>query len=261
MKTYKILLILLLAVQTIFASQSEILEHVYKTDYGKAFEEAKDDCVLKGIIFATRFDDLGDTLDLDSAMNALVNCKASGLWEPLRIYEIGLIHSIMGNSLKGILEARNAALEFEKLGDIDSKAFFAAYTYYSPFSAFKEKDLKTGYEQSKLFSPIFANTLIWIYYEEKKYAEALEITNALLKKYPAHPVIMQTKADMLFKLGRSNEAIDIYKISEMLYARRAPNSIRYWCAVANLAKMTNDDFWKNKLKSKEYNSIKHRMPF
>jgi len=261
-------LFILVGVQVVFARDAEtVLENIYKTDYGKAFSElslmAKDDsskCVLAGIAYVSRFDDLGDTLDLDSALFVLKNCKTGGFWDALRRYEISFVNSTLGNTLKSILEARGAALIFEKLGDLDSKAFYAVYTYYNPITQTKLEDLKNGFENSPLFSPILGNTYMWILYDKKKYAEALEIANALLKHYPGHPILMQNRADMLFKLGKVQEAASIYKESEVLYAKRAPGSIRYWCTVANLAKMTKDDFWKEKLKSVEYKRIMHWMP-
>jgi len=243
------------------------LEHVYKAEYSHAFTEISEmpttdssACVLKGIVFVSRFDDLGDTLDLDSALFVLKNCKTDAFWEPVRRYEISLINSILGNTIKSIIEVRSAAMIFAERLDTDSKAFYAIYAYYAPFTKFNLSDLKTGFEQSKMFSPVFGNSLIWILYEEKKYAEALSIANALLERYPMHPVILQTKADMLFKAGNAEEAVSIYKHSEALYAKRAPNSIRYWCAVANLAKMTNEPLWKEKLQSREYKRIRHWMP-
>jgi tetratricopeptide (TPR) repeat protein len=227
--------------------------------------------VLKGIAFVSRYDDLGDTLDLDSALFALEKCKARDLWEPLRRYEIGLINSILGNTIKSIRETREAALIFAEKEDMNSKAFYAIYGYYAemltnwlPFVESKKEiylaNLKTGFEHSRLFSPVFGNTLIWMFYDNKKYNSALNVVNSLLMRYPNHPVILQTKADMLYRTGRTQEAISIYKQSETLYAKRAPNSIRYWCAVANLARMTDEPVWKQKLQSKEYQLIKRWMP-
>ena len=269
LKILFILIILGIKVQTIFAGEPEsiVLENIYRTNYSRAFSEislmAEEDssrCVLKGIAYVSRFDDLGDTLDLDSALLILKNCKTGGFWEPLRIYEISFINSILGNTLKSILEARNAALIFEKRGDLDSKAFYAVYAYYNPFTESKLEDLKNGFENSSLFSPLLGNAYMWILYDKKKYAEALEIANTLLKRYPRHPIILQNRADMLFKLGKVQEAASIYKESEALYAKRAPGSIRYWCTVANLAKMTGADYWKEKLNSFEYKRIMHWMP-
>jgi tetratricopeptide (TPR) repeat protein len=267
-------------VQTIiFAAGAErVFEFVYKTEYGEAFgeilkisEEDSSACVLRGVAFVSRFDDLGDTLDLDSALSVLEKCKAAAFWEPLRRYEIGLVNSILGNTIKGIRETRGAALIFAEREDLDSKAFYAIYGYYAealvnwlPFYESRREaylaDLKKGFEKSKMFSPIFGNSFIWILYEEKKYTEALNIANVMLARYPEHPVILQTKADMLFKLGQVQEAVSIYKQSETFYAKRAPGSIRYWCAVANLAKMTGDAVWKEKLQSREYKAIKRWMP-
>jgi len=271
--------ILLILVQTVFASNAEsVLERIYKTEYSEAFKEISklpqndsNTCVLKGIVFISRFDDLGDTLDLDSALSVLTKCQAGDFWEPLRRYEIGLLNSILGNTIKSIKETREAALIFAKREDLDSKAFYSIYGYYSdaltnwlPFVSSKRKtymaDLKIGFEQSKMFSPVFGNSLIWMLYDNKKHSAALEIVNSILEKYPEHPVFTQTKADILFKMGRVEEAVSIYKQSEAFYAKRSPNSIRYWCAVANLAKMTKDNFWKEKLQSKEYQAIKRWMP-
>jgi tetratricopeptide (TPR) repeat protein len=249
-------------------SAEEVLEYAYQTEYDKAFgavlETDSGACVLKGILYISRFDDLGDTLDLDSAVHFLKTCKPNDFWEPFRRYQNALLNSILGRTVKSFMEARGAARIFEKRPDADSKAFYAIYGYAVSFTRAGKNaylaDLKNGFEQSKIFSPVFGNSLIWYLYEEKKYAEALNIVDVLLKRYPEHPVFLQTKADMLFKLGKVDEAVAIYKQSEQLYAKRAVNSIRYWCAVSNLAKMTGDIFWKEKLKSEEYRSMKHWMP-
>jgi tetratricopeptide (TPR) repeat protein len=272
------LILALAMVQVAYAGAETALQHIYKTEYSKAFAEIsnipKEDsssCVLKGIAFVSRYDDLGDTLDLDSALFALEKCKARDLWEPLRRYEIGLINSILGNTIKGIRETREAALIFAEKEDMNAKAFYAIYGYYAemltnwlPFVESKREiylaNLKIGFEHSRLFSPIFGNTLIWMFYDNKKYNSALNVVNSLLAQYPNHPVISQTKADMLYRAGRAQEAISMYKQSEALYAKRAPNSIRYWCAVVNLSKMTDEPIWKKKLQSKEYSLIKRWMP-
>jgi hypothetical protein len=199
----KILIILAILVQTV--SANNILELAYKTEYEKALSEIqnlpKDDssaCVLKGIVLYSRFDDLGDTLDFHSALSVLENCKTNDFWEPYRLYNIGLIK-------EAIFIARRAALMFEKRDDIDSKAFYAIYSYYAPFVKFKQDDLKTGFENSKTFSPILANSLIWIFYDKKKYAEALSIADTILKRYPEHPIFLQTRADMLGKKLRAEK--------------------------------------------------------
>ena len=256
----KLKYILLLAV-TSFAT---VLDYAYNAEYDKAFSEiAEEDssaCVLNGIVLVLRFDDFGDTLDLSRALSVLKGCKTTSFWEPMRRYKIGLINSILGNTFRSIAETRGAALVFEKRSDIDSKAFYAIYTYYAPFVRFKREDLKTGFEQSEQFSFVFGNSMIWILYEEKKYSEAMDVANTLLKRYPDHPTLLQTKAEMLFYLGKTEDAIAMFKESERLYAKRSPSSIRYWCAVAHLAKITGDAMWKEKLKSKEYKAIKRWMP-
>ena len=270
-ESYKFLIwfILLIGVQNVFASAEKALEYAYRTEYDKAFseiakipEEDSSACVIRGMALFSRFDDFGDTLDLINALSVLEKCKASNFWEPLRRYEVALVSDRKSNtfSFKGIIEARSAAQMFAERKDDDSKAFYAVYAYYAPFNKANLEDLKKGFEQSKTFSPIFGSSLIWIFDREKRYAEALDLTNKMLMRYPEHPVLLQTRAEMLFKTGKKEEAIELFKQSEQIYAQRAPNSIRYWCAVAHLAKMTGDSFWKDKLKSKEYRAIKRWMP-
>ncbi|GHV16640.1 hypothetical protein AGMMS49938_16830 [Fibrobacterales bacterium] len=255
-----------------------ILNKIWQPNYPAAFAEIAElpqtdssACVLKGIAYSTRFDDLGDTLDLDSAYIALVKCKSSGFWESLRKYQIGFLHSLFGNTIKSISETRSAAQEFSLRSDFESQAFFAIYNYYAetltnwlPFVESKSEtylaNIKNGFEKSSRFSPLFGTTLAWMLYDKKQYAEALEISEALLKHYPNQPVFLQLKADMLYKLERKEEAIAIYEQSEKDYKMRAPNSTRYWCAVANLAIMTGDKKWKEKLQSQEFKNIKHLMP-
>ncbi|MDR3000859.1 MAG: hypothetical protein LBU89_06300 [Fibromonadaceae bacterium] len=266
--TISLCILAIIAVQT-FASVEKALEYAYKAEYSKALsevakipEEDSSACVIRGMVLFSRFDDLGDTLDLNSALSILEKCKAGDFWEPLRRYEIALVNDRKSNTFnfKGIIGARSAAQIFATRSDIDSKAFYAIYTYYAPFNKSNLEDLRKGFDQSEMFSAAFGSALIWIFDREKKYAEALNLTNEMLKRYPEHPILLQTKAEMLFKTGKAEEAIELFKQSEQLYAQRAPNSIRYWCAVTHLAKMTGDSFWKEKLKSKEHRAIKRWMP-
>jgi tetratricopeptide (TPR) repeat protein len=88
-----------------------------------------------------------------------------------------------------------------------------------------------------------------------------------LKRAPNHPVMLQIKADMLYRLERYDEAAAIYEKSAVDYLERTGKSIRYWCAVLNLIRIYHDagDETKSaeqrkKLDDPDYQKLKKWMP-
>jgi len=260
----------------------QAIEKTMLQDYKSAIQlikkiEEKNDgvaCILESIILISRFDDLGDTLDLIKASKKLGLCKTEGAWNAVRNYELGFVQSQLGHSIKGVITTRNAANYFKKSKDINAKAFFSIYGYYFdnslsflPFVS-DERDyylkvLKEASIKSYLFWPLFSTSLIWIYYDREEFKKALEITESVLKRYPKNSVFLQIKSDMLYKLKRYDEAIDIYLASAQEYEKKTGYSIRYWCAVANLVKIYRDqgnlnqsNIWKQKLSNDSFESIK-----
>ena len=80
-------------------------------------------------------------------------------------------------------------------------------------------------------------------------------------------MLLQIKADMLYKLRRYKEAAAIYEKSASDYRARAGKSIRYWCAVMNLVRIYADkgdtqkmEAWRKELSDPEFARWRHWMP-
>lgn len=257
-----------------------------KLDYTTAMEYAKKlqstnegvGCVLKNVVRISLYDDKGDTTALLDAGKFLENCKTEGLWDALRRFELGYIQGETGHSVKGAMTTRSAAKAFNESDELEAKAFYAIYAYYVdksfswvPFKSDNRElylaTLDSASLFSERFSPLFLTPLIWMYYDKEDFNTGLKLAERGLKKYPHHPVLLQIKADMLYRLKRHKEAAAIYKKSAEDYLNRTGESIRYWCAALNLVRIYNDmgdksrkDFWKQKLQSENFNKIRHWMP-
>lgn len=255
-------------------------------DYDAAFRAAHklrkmDDgvgCILENVIRISVYDDRGDTTALRQAGEKLEDCKADGMWDALRKFELGYVHSEMGRSVKGALQTRSAAKIFEESNDLEARAFYAIYAYYVdqsfswlPFKSDNRKEylstLAKAVSSSELFWPMFLTPLIWMRYDKEDYKEGLRLSEVGLSKAPGNPVMLQIKADMLYRLKRYDEAAAIYESSAADYLKRTGKSIRYWCSVLNLVRIYNDannlekaKAQRAKLNSPEFNAIKKWMP-
>lgn len=235
-------------------------------------------CVLENVVLVSRYDDLGDTLSLQRAGANLEKCTASGLWEALRKFEIGYVQNETGHSVKGAMTTRSAAKLFEESPELEARAFFAIYAYYVdnsfswvPFKSDRRAEylavLDSASSASKRFWPLFLTSLVWMYYDKGDFNAGLKLSLRGLAKAPDHPVLLQIKADMLYKLRRYKEAAAIYEKSAADYLKRTGKSIRYWCAVMNLVRIYADkgdsqkaESWRKELSDPEFAKWRRWMP-
>ncbi len=255
-------------------------------DYKGAMEEAKAframndgaGCVLENVVRISRYDDRGDTTALIQAGKLLENCKADGLWDALRKFEIGYVQNETGHSVRGAMTTRSAAKMFEESDELDAKAFYAIYAYYIdqsfswlPFKSDNRKaylaTLDEASRKSERFWPLFLTPLVWMYYDKEDFGISLELIERGLSKASGHPVLLQMKADMLYRQKRYEEAAKIYEGSAQSYMKRTGPSIRYWCAVLNLIRIYHDwgkleksREWKDRLGDPAYKALKKWMP-
>ena len=243
--------------------------------------KAKDEgvgCVIEGIVRVSMYDDLGDTASLFQANTILENCKGKGLWEGLQMFELGFVQSETGHSFKGAMKTRSAAKMFEDSKELDPQAFYAIYAYYVdqsfswlPFKSDNRSHylsvLDSASLNSKRFWPLFLTPLIWMYYDKEDFQKGLNLSERGLKKSPNHPVMLQIKADMLYRLKRYDEAAKVYEQSAESYLKRTGKSIRYWCSALNLIRIYNDKgdkekaaAWREKLKDPAYKALEKWMP-
>lgn len=254
-----------------YGEASAIARTIAEKDSGVA-------CVINGMVEIGRYDDLGDTTALQNAAKRLEKCKSSGFWDALRIFELGYAQNELGHSIKGAMNTRSAANDFKKSGNQDARAFYAIYAYYMdgalswiPFVSDNRpshlKALQEAASNSRLFWPLFTTSLAWMHYDREEFAEALKLTEQALRRTPNHPVFLQIKADMLYRLKKFQDAASIYEQSADSYLNRTGKSIRYWCAAANLVRIYADmgnkakmEQWQQKLHSDEFKAIKNWMP-
>jgi tetratricopeptide (TPR) repeat protein len=234
-----------------------ILASTLATDYSLASKQAdtlsasKRDAgsFFRNMILLSRFDDLGDTLDLLRSQAFLDTVKIGDpFWENLRLFQLGYVKTELKQTVSGVLTTRKAAKGFATMGTLEARAFYAIYDYYMqgttawvPFKTDNRprllQTLDSAAKGNNFFWPLFATSLAWMHFDRKDYAAGLRITEFALVQYPRHPVYTQMKADMLFRLGRTKEAIGIYESSVATYAKRAPNSVRWWSGAGNLLRM------------------------
>ena len=268
------------------ALAEQVTQKTMELDYVEAFNLARKlrlendgvGCLFQNIIHISLYDDKGDTASLKVAAKNLESCKTEGLWEALRNYEIGYVLSETGHAVKGAMQTRSAAKMFEESRELEAQAFYAIYAYYVdnslgwlPFkSDNRDAYLKTLDEaslKSNRFWPLFLTPLIWIHYDRKDFQKGLELAERGLKKAPNHPIMLQIKADMLYRLKRYDEAAVIYEQSAAEYMERTGKSIRYWCSVLNLIRIYHDagneskaEEQRKKLEDPEFEKQKDWMP-
>lgn len=235
-------------------------------------------CILEGVVRISVYDDKGDTASLFHAGRSLEKCEASGLWEALRLFEIGYVQGETGHSVKGALKTRSAAKVFEDSDELEARAFYAIYAYYVdqsfswvPFKSDKREQylsvLDSAVKVSKRFWPLFLTPLVWMHYDREEYDAGLRLAERGLSLAPQNPVMLQIKADMLYRLKRYEEAAAIYEKSAAGYMERTGTSIRYWCSVLNLIRIYHDwgkldkaALWRQKLDSPKFRALEKWMP-
>jgi tetratricopeptide (TPR) repeat protein len=264
----------------------QVTEYTMSCEYEKALITAKKirtldpgvSCVLENIVRISQFDDRGDTVAIKQANLSLQQCRAYGLWDALREFELGYTKSTLGSSINGALLTRSAAASFKSSKDMDAQAFYSIYAYYVddnfgwlPFVT-DERNTHLGVlhkasEKSVLFWPLFVTPLVWMHYDREEYQRGLELFDQALLKAPGHPVFLQMKADMLYRMKRYGDAAFIYEQSAQYYEKVTGKSIRYWCAVANLIRIYHDqknevarNRWQKRLRENSFKAIRPWMP-
>lgn len=264
-----------------------ILSNTLRTDYITAVRQADSlskidvgrGAFFRNMVALSRFDDLGDTLALSRALTRLESqSHAQAWWEALRLFQFGYCKAALGSSTSAAWNTRKAVKVFEQQRTLEARAFAAIYGYYMegatswvPFHDDQRPGLLATLDsarvQSRWYWPLFATSLAWMRFDRQEYAQALQITDAALKKAPSHPVFLQMKGDMLYRLGRYAEAKAVYLKSLQDYAQRAPYSVRWWSAGGNLWRIAvkmgdaqTATLWKDRFASAEFQKIKKWMP-
>jgi len=228
--------------------QSRYTEAAHTADSLSKFEPGRG-AFFRNMVALSRFDDLGDTNDLMRTRQALEKASwREPFWENLRLFQLGYVKSEQRETMSAGFTMRKAAKGFAQIPTLEARAFYALYAYYLegatawlPFASDQRKHflstLDSAAHGNSYYWPLFATSLTWMLFDRQEYAQALKLVDFALKKAPQHPVYLQMRADMLFRLKRYPEAAALYEHSAAQYAQRSPRSIRWWCAIGNLLRI------------------------
>ncbi|NLB63422.1 MAG: hypothetical protein GX801_04865 [Fibrobacter sp.] len=225
------------------------------------------------------YNDLGDTNKVYEAKLLLDTLEFSKEeWEGLRLFQVGFIEGLLGNGMRAATRTRAAAKIFKPLDNSEAQAFYFIYAFYMealsawiPGVSDKRPEMLIELEKithnSVRFGSVIGSATVWMYFGRKEYDKALNLVDALLKKSPQNPAFLQMRADMLFRLEEYDAAAEIYEKSATYYERKAPKSLRWWCAAGNLARIYQENDkkelsqrWIDHFSSPEFQKIKKWMP-
>ena len=133
-----------------------------------------------------------------------------------------------GNAISGALQGRRAAREFgallsEGVESGDALGIVGAYHYWSsvvlkgltwiPYIENRRergiREMRTGTAASRYMKFALSHSLLWCYYNNHRFADALALCDSVLADYPAHSLFLQSRMHILYKMGRFREALDI----------------------------------------------------
>jgi len=188
-------------------------------------------------ILSARYYDLNDTSSLKRLYKAgeqvlkLTSSKSTVLQRYYRAATLSFLSVILakeGNLFKGALFGRRGALLFEnllndKIVSSDALGILGCYHYWAsvvlkglawiPFIDDRRTqgiaELENGYQNARYMKFALAHSLLWIYYDNGRFREALALCNRVLKQYPDHPLFQTTRMHILYKLGRFEEAQEL----------------------------------------------------
>lgn len=108
-------------------------------------------------------------------------------------------------------------LNKKEINSGDILGMLGAYDYWAsdffnwiPFIESSKSDgilqLKLALKRAKYMKFALYNSLLWIYYDNKKYDSSLVICNKVLNKYPDNRIFRKAKIDILYRMRKYNKA-------------------------------------------------------
>jgi predicted negative regulator of RcsB-dependent stress response len=253
-------------------SYQKLIDLVLHSNYTQALAQAdslkaaepKDPaaCFFKSLVYLSRYDDLSLSADLKKAEAELEACSGlaagsksseASFWKGMIAFQQGYVAQVQGSAIRATMKTRGGAQLLKQIPDNqDAQTFYGIYGYYAdqltqglawvPFVEDNREEyvqhIQAGADSSRYFSSLAATSLVWMRYDRGELEAALRLCEGFLAKYPKHRVFNQMRGDMLFRLGRVEAARLVYQKSLESYEAVAPKSIRYYCAVANLLRIS-----------------------
>jgi len=173
----------------------------------------------------------------------------------LTLSQESFLASLQGSDFKAGLKGRKAASIAQDLLDSHSDdpdvqgvaggyLFWKAQALGALRSAFggdtREKGIAYTVRAAGSDSPlreIWRTSLLWIHFERKEYPEALKVVREGLVQCPGNRSYHQAEGDILFRMGRLDDALDRYRTSWREYARLETIPVNRQAAAGNLARI------------------------
>lgn len=189
---------------------------------------------LLATLLAARYYDLTDTSNLGRFRTAAdkVLELTEGRKDPLRVFYrgatlgyLGVITAKEGRWVAGALYGKKSSDLFKKLtkeGHMSSDVLGTLGSYHYWTSAFIKRfswlpfirdrreqgtaEILKSWNRARYLRFALMNSLVWIYYDQGRFTEALSVCDEVLRQYPGHRIFRQARLHVLFKLHRNEEA-------------------------------------------------------
>lgn len=192
---------------------------------------------FRGLVLASRCDDLGDTAALTSAtsewerIEGAADIKDSpfvrdpqyGLYRGLSELQLSYVASVRGGRIASARLGRKAVKTLQPFARYaEAEAALALYDYYkaqllqgvswlpfvNPDRVGPLRRLEAAIPRSRYLKDILETSLLWIYYDAARYDAGLPAIREFLARYPGHRRSRQMLADFLFR-RRNSQAADL----------------------------------------------------
>lgn len=219
--------------------------------------------LLLAVVCLARFEDLHDPSQLQTASRHL-ETVLDGLKEDspgqrflmaLALTQKAVVAEKLGNSVTAAWSGRKAArlceaLKEEGFSQSDLDGILGGYLFWKAQALGAARSLLGGdtrergirltqgaSQSSSPFQEAYRTSLTWIRFEQKRYADGLQLCLQALEQSPNNRIWQQAKGDMLFRMGRLNEALDTYRSSWNAYAGIEVLPVGRQSAAGNLARI------------------------
>lgn len=230
----------------------------------QAWFRAPEGLVLRATLALGEFADIHETERLARAEILLAQADQAlgkdasnkGRWlSMLAKSQESYLLSLQGSELRATLRGHDAAGIAQKLHDqgfddpdvlgvLGSYLFWKAQVLGPLRSAFGGDTRATGLawteKAAASASPlkeIWRTSLLWIRFERKEYPLSLKVVQDALASCPGNRLYRQAEGDVLFRMGRHDEALDRYRTSWIEYAGIESIPVNRQSAAGNLARI------------------------
>jgi tetratricopeptide (TPR) repeat protein len=219
--------------------------------------------LLHAVVGLSRFEDLHDPQMLraakahvESALGKLDDdTPRQRFWTALALVQKSVVAGKLGENLSAAWSGRKAAQLCQKLRDQgyqspDIDGILGGYLFWKAQSLGAARSLFGGDTRARGIglteaaarsqSPLrdaYRSSLAWMRFEQGRYAEALSICRTALEEFPENRIWRQAEGDMLFRLGRREEALTVYTRSWNEYAGLETLPVNRLSAAGNLGRI------------------------